>query len=76
VIANRYFGEALAAALLLGSVSYLQADIGWVQVLLRGQGIPEAGLREYLLAYGHTIRRVLGQDAAETAGWIERHAAA
>jgi MerR family transcriptional regulator, light-induced transcriptional regulator len=74
-IANRFFGEALAAALSLGSVSYLQADIDWVHVLLQGQGIPEAGLREYLLAYGHAVRRVMGHEAAEIAGSIEAYAA-
>jgi methanogenic corrinoid protein MtbC1 len=72
--ANRFLGAGLGAALDFGNVRYLEADIEWVRVLLRGQGFPEAGLRGYLLAYAHGVRRVLRGEAGEIAGWLESYA--
>ena len=75
ITANRFLGAALAAALDFGKVKYLEADIEWVRVLLQSQGFPEAGLRAYLLAYAHGVRRALGGEAGEIAGWLENYAA-
>jgi methanogenic corrinoid protein MtbC1 len=76
VTANRFLGLALGAALDFGDVKYLEADIEWVRVLLRGRGFPEAGLRAYLFAYAHGVRRVLGGEAGAIAGWLEEYAGA
>jgi DNA-binding transcriptional MerR regulator len=72
--ANRFLGAALGAALSLGDVRYVQADIDWVQALLRGQGFPDESLRQYLLAYAHAVRRALGGDAGKVADWLEAYA--
>jgi hypothetical protein len=71
ITANRFLGAALGAALDFRNVKYLEADIEWVRVLLRGQGFPEASLRDYLLAYAQAVRRVMRDEAGEIAGWME-----
>ena len=68
---NGYFGTALAAALDLGNVAYLEADMDWIRVVLAGQNLPVESLRHYLTAYAGAVRQVMGTSAAQVADWLE-----
>ncbi len=73
-VANEYFGAALEAALDLGNVAYLEADLAWIGSLLAGRGLPAASLPDYLTAYAKAFHHVMGTSAKETAEWIEAYA--
>jgi MerR family transcriptional regulator, light-induced transcriptional regulator len=74
-VANAHFGSGLAAALDLGNVRYMQADMHWIQTVLTGQGLPPKILREYLQAYADAVRKVMGARGAEITSWIRNSAA-
>ncbi len=73
-IANSHFGPGIAAALELGNVKYLETDLNWIHTLLAGHGLPLRSLRDYLLAYANTFRRVMGSSAADITNWIQEYA--
>jgi DNA-binding transcriptional MerR regulator len=72
--ANKFLGAALGAALELGSIAYLEADLDWIKVLLKAQGLPDDSLREYLRAYAGSVRAVMHREGDEIADWLEEHA--
>ena len=72
--ANEYFGSALAAALDLGSVAYLAADMHWLKVSLAGPQFPIESLRDYLVVYAAAMRKAMGHAADEMAEWLEAYA--
>jgi len=74
-IANNYFGPALAAALDLGNIAYIEADMEWIQTLLAGHGLRLNLLRDYLLAYADAVRKVMGVHSAAISGWMRNYAA-
>lgn len=73
-VANSEFGAALEAAMELGSISYLEADLTWVRALLENQGLPPVALPAYLRAHAKALRGALGQSAASVADWLEGYA--
>ncbi len=73
-VANSHFGEALEAALELGSISYLDADLTWVRALLVNQGLPVQTLAAYLRAHAKALMQALGKSAAPIADWLEGYA--
>jgi DNA-binding transcriptional MerR regulator len=73
-IANSHFGTALEAALELGSISYLDADLAWARALLGNQGLPPPALPAYLRAQARALRAALGKSAAPIADWLEGYA--
>jgi hypothetical protein len=74
-IANSYFGGALAAALELGNIAYLSADMDWIDFLLTKPHMPFASSHNYLLAYAASIRDVMGPAGTPIAEWLEGRAA-
>ena len=72
--ANGYFGSTLAAALDLGDVAYLEADMPWIKVLLARYRVPSEGLHDYLVGYAAAMREAMGATADEPADWLERYA--
>ncbi|MGE5073794.1 MAG: MerR family transcriptional regulator [Anaerolineae bacterium] len=71
-IANSYFGSALAAALELGDVAYVRADLAWIRSLLMKPHLPFKSEQDYLLAYAAGIRRAMG-GSSQIATWLERY---
>jgi DNA-binding transcriptional MerR regulator len=70
-----HFGPALQAALQLGHVGYLEADLDWLRDGLAGSGSSAAEhLPAYLSAYSDAIRTVMGAEGAPIAGWLAGYA--
>lgn len=72
--ANRFLGAALAAALELGSIAHLEADLEWICVLLKAQGLPESSLQEYLRVYASSVRAAMHREGDAIADWLEDYA--
>lgn len=68
--ANYYFGNALAAALDLGSAEYLTADMDWIKNLLAHHNLPAESLHGYVAAYSQAAEDVLGRRAKEFTLWL------
>lgn len=72
-VANLFFSSELTAALELGDPAYLEADLEWVKNLLTGHNISEDRLLPYLVAYGHAVRKVIGESSAPITHWIDSY---
>ncbi len=70
---NGYFGSTLAAALELGNVAFLAAEMQWLKVLLQGSHLPIESMQEYLTAYSNAMRQAMGPAADESADWLEAY---
>jgi methanogenic corrinoid protein MtbC1 len=73
-IANNYFGGALAAALALGNIEYMAADMDWIKLLVIRPHMPFESPHGYLMAYAAAMRQVMGVAATEMANWLEAYA--
>jgi methanogenic corrinoid protein MtbC1 len=71
--ASAHFNNGLAAALELGDIAYLEADLDWVSKLLSGQQIPGERLHHFLAAYKQTIFNHMGEDSASITQWIDTY---
>ena len=69
--ANHYFGDALAAALELGSASYLAADMDWIRNLLAQHEIPGDALQGYLAAYSYAAQKAMGDESLPLVEWLK-----
>lgn len=74
MIANSYFGNALTAALELGDIAYLAADMDWIHFLLTRPRLPFDSPQAYLLAYTAGVRQVMGSSGIDIAHWLEQYA--
>lgn len=64
-IANQQLSLNIEAALALGDLSYLRADLTWVQGLLNNISLPKQMLSHYLHYYAQTVEKVLGDTGHE-----------
>jgi hypothetical protein len=71
--ASAHFNNGLAAALELGDIAYLEADLDWVSKLLSGQQIPGERLHHFLAAYKQTIFKQMGEAGAPITQWIDAY---
>jgi hypothetical protein len=71
--ANFFFGNGLYAALALGDIAFLEADLRWIQRLFAGQEVPPARLLPYLAAYSQEVRKTMGKGLVSD--WIDAYIA-
>lgn len=71
--ANRYFGDALVAALELGDPAWLQSDLDWLAGLLEARKVNHGRLETYLQLYAACVHERLGAAGAPIANWIQTH---
>jgi len=71
--ASVHFNNSLTAALELGDIAYLEAELDWVSKLLSGQQIPGERLHHFLAAYKQTISKQMGEDSASITQWIDAY---
>jgi MerR family transcriptional regulator, light-induced transcriptional regulator len=71
--ASAHFNNGLAAALELGDIAFLEADLDWVRKLLSGQQLPGERLHYFLAAYKQTIFNQLGEDSVPITQWIDAY---
>ena len=69
--ASLHFTNGLAAALDLGDISLLEADLNWVDQLHLGQQIPGERLIYFLNAYQRVLLKLTGEDSAAIVGWMD-----
>ncbi len=70
---NALFSARLAAALDLGNMAFLEAELSWIDGLLASHHIPSEQLLSYLEAYSHCVRVVLGSDGEPIMQWIDQY---
>lgn len=71
-MANRELGLNIAAALTLGDMGYLGADIDWVAGLIENYRMPPEMLRIYLQAYQRTAREQLDERGEPVVAWLRQ----
>jgi hypothetical protein len=70
--ANSYFAQYLMAALGLGDIFLLEADLNWLHGLLATHHLPDQVLRVYLEAYRQAVQKHLDQRAHMIVEWFDQ----
>lgn len=71
--ANHHFGRTIFAALALGQLDYLSADMDWVEgLLVHHIGMPPEQLDHYLEAYMLAAEETLDQRGGPVVAWLAR----
>jgi methanogenic corrinoid protein MtbC1 len=68
--ANHFLGNALSAALELGDINYLSADMDWLVNLLIQHRVSVAYLPQFLQAYAQVTRKIMGESSQPIYGWL------
>ena len=73
-VANQSFGRNIIAALTLGNMNFLDADINWVEGLLANHyELPADALANYLDTYYRAALRHLEEPGYIVLAWLARH---
>jgi hypothetical protein len=68
--ANHFLGNALSAALELGDINYLSADMDWLVNLLIQHRVSLAYLPQFLQAYAQVTRKIMGESSQPIYSWL------
>jgi hypothetical protein len=71
--ANYFLGNALTAALELGEIAYLTAEIELLYGLLTARDIRPDRIIPYLDAYSSAVRRVIGEHNTPITEWLDAY---
>lgn len=74
-IANRFLGDNLVAALELGDIAYLSADIHWISNLLIDRKVSVSMLPVYLGMYAQAVHESMGDNGKEITDWLKLESA-
>ena len=69
--ANQFMGDNIVAALRLGKITYLDAEINWLNTFLQGHRLPRDLVRRYLGMYADALQVQLGGQAGPIVSWLE-----
>lgn len=71
---NEQFGDQITAALILGDMRLVDANIAWVLGLVNHHGPPTSdALGSYLAEYYRVVEHHLGSDGAPILDWLQTH---
>ncbi|MFN2202969.1 MAG: MerR family transcriptional regulator [Caldilineaceae bacterium] len=70
--ANRSLHDDISAALLLGSMQYLNNEVEWINGLLRNHNVPVEYLDRYFHAYQEALKIHLDDRGAPISEWMEQ----
>jgi hypothetical protein len=70
--AGQFLGDNMLAALCLGDMAYLDAEVDWLKALLKAQNLPFQLAHDYFQVYLEVVRRQLNDRAAPVVAWLER----
>jgi len=70
-ITNLNLAEGILAALELGDIKILSADIHWVEDLINYRGLSRELIYDYLAAYKEMVDRLLQGNGSIISSWIE-----
>jgi DNA-binding transcriptional MerR regulator len=71
-IAQAYLADDIAAALAFGDMDLVQADLAWVEALLRNRRLPAERLYHYLRAYQQAASAHLDERGTLILEWLAR----
>jgi hypothetical protein len=71
--ATNYLGDTIAAALQLGDMSMVDAEMDWTRNLLRGQRIPAKALSDYLNLYAEAVYTHINGTGKPIIEWIKKN---
>ncbi|HSK87491.1 MAG TPA: hypothetical protein VK880_04000, partial [Anaerolineales bacterium] len=66
-----FLGENISAALQLGDMAYVSAEIEWLKGLLRSHGSPESQLAYFLQAYTNAVDKTINGQGSPIMEWLE-----
>jgi DNA-binding transcriptional MerR regulator len=66
-----FLGENITAALQLGDMSHVSAELDWLQGLLRSHGTPESQLGYFMQTYAEAINKSINGQGKPIFEWIE-----
>lgn len=67
-----FLGENLSAALQLGDLSHVSAEMDWLKGLLAGHGSPKEQLAGFMQAYASAIDKSINGQGKPISEWIEK----
>jgi DNA-binding transcriptional MerR regulator len=70
-LANRELAHGIEAALTLGNMAYLGADIDWVKGLLGNREMPVGALYDYLAVYRRAANEYLNEAGEPIVSWLD-----
>ncbi|MGC1378173.1 MAG: MerR family transcriptional regulator [Anaerolineales bacterium] len=70
--AGQFLGDNMVAALCLGDMAFLDAEVDWLKALLEAQKLPFQLAHDYFQVYLEVVRRQLDDRAAPIIAWLER----
>lgn len=73
-IANRELAQHIQAALTLGDMSWINAEINWLGGMMDDRHLPDESLRLYLQAYHRAAREYLAEPGGPILDWLGKHA--
>jgi methanogenic corrinoid protein MtbC1 len=69
--AHKFMGDNIIASLRLGAMSYLDSEIDWLTVMLKGLNLSQSVVYEYLRLYSNSVHRQLDGHALPITTWLE-----
>lgn len=67
----QFLGDNIAAALQLGDMSHVSAEIDWLQGLLRSHGFSESQLAYFMQTYSKAVNQSLNGQGKPILEWVE-----
>lgn len=68
--ATEFLGDNISAALRLGNITLVDAEIEWVRSLLTAQHVPANALKEYINLYAEAVRTNLNGSGKQIVDWL------
>ena len=68
--AIHFLGENITAALQLGNMSHVSAEIDWLKGLLQAHGAPKDQLVSFMLAYSQAVNQIINEQGKPIDEWF------
>ena len=69
-----FLGDNIIAALQLGNISHVSAELNWLKGLLRSHGSQEGELELFMQAYSHAVDKNIDGQGKPISQWLESEA--
>lgn len=66
-----FLGENIAAALQLGNMSHVSAEIDWLKGLLQAHGSPEGQLAHFMQTYSQAVNKTINGEGQPIYEWLD-----
>mgnify|MGYP000903559074 CR=1 FL=1 len=72
-VADDNFFSGMISALELGNPAFMESDLIWLDQFLIARQISQQQINQYLLAYCHAIKNILGEDGPVITTWLDSY---